>query len=787
MRKLLALLLLLAPAAAGASSVAVYHTSDVHGWYFARPAAWDNANRTRLIGGFAALSALLKKETTPYMLLDSGDMFQGTPEGILTRGMASVALMDKLGYSAAVPGNHDYDYGEGVLKTMISGAAFPFVGANLYYRKDGRHADYLKPWVMVEKGGRKIAVLGLLGRHTATSTMPSGVKHLDFRDEAEEAAKWLPEIQKEHPDAVVVIAHLGIDTALSIKNVDISARALSPQAPSTLYIARAAPSINLVLGGHDHTGLINGYHDKTSGAWFGEPGYGLSYVTRAELNFDDRTGKLAGVAVKLIPLWIDRTGQDPAVLAMVDGYKKQVEEKMGGVIGAAQEDFTLAGPLDSKLGDWACDITIKAMGTLLAFHNTHGFRAPIRKVEVRLRDLYQAMPFDNTIVTMTVTGAQIAQMLRDNVQNGMSDMQVGGLEVTFRRAPDGSAVDIHLYRGGREIKPTDVFTAATNSYLADGGDGGAVFTAEKSKSDTLVPARDIMIDAVKAGPVAPPATGRIREIAPPDAPPVRRVYKDGETFSYLLKLTYTEGTRTREPSYSSAAVTVQKGDDGVYYETWRWLGRVEDGKPEALPQSALDFRQRLSLDPAFRLSMPPDFFKALQLAEPISDALTFYADAQLAARKGLRLSPGDQLYIPYGKPASWAGGPTLTGFDCVDFVLSVSSVNAKAGTATLKALHVPPPFSCAKAPAPWLQEQLFGMPNNWYQVRKEGEAYRAGAGLETFDDVITISLADGHIVSATQYNPLAGEARNCKDEALTDCGAPEQVNILRQLELTEIK
>ncbi|MDA8244164.1 MAG: bifunctional UDP-sugar hydrolase/5'-nucleotidase [Elusimicrobia bacterium] len=512
MRKLLALLLLLAPAAAGASSVAVYHTSDVHGWYFARPAAWDNANRSRLIGGFAALSSLLKKETTPYILLDSGDMFQGTPEGILTRGRASAELMNKLGYSAAVPGNHDYDYGEGVLKALISASSFPFVGANLYYKKDGRPADYLKPWVMVEKGGKKIAVLGLLGRHTATSTMPSGVKHLDFRDEAAEAAKWLPEMQKERPDAIVAIAHLGIDTALSIKNVDISTWTLNPEAPSTLYIARAAPGLDLVLGGHDHTGLINGYHDKASGTWFGESGYGLSYVTRAELDFDDATGRLTGASVKLVPLWIDQTGQDPAVLAMADGYKKLVDEKMGRPVGTARADLSLTGPLDSPMGDWACDITIKALGTQLAFHNTHGFRAPIRKGRVLLRDIYQAMPFDNTIVTMTVTGAQIAQLLRDNIHNGQSDMQIGGLEAAFRLAPDGSAADIRLYRGGKEIKPADTFTAATNSYLADGGDGGAVLTAEKSKSDTLVPARDIMLDAFKKGLVKPPATGRIRLI-----------------------------------------------------------------------------------------------------------------------------------------------------------------------------------------------------------------------------------------------------------------------------------
>ena len=107
---LAAVIALLCLIPAGASTVSVYHTSDVHGWYSARPAKWDPANSTRTIGGFAALSSLLKSEKNPYILLDSGDMFQGTPEGNYSKGMASVVLMNKLGYAAADVGNHDYDY-----------------------------------------------------------------------------------------------------------------------------------------------------------------------------------------------------------------------------------------------------------------------------------------------------------------------------------------------------------------------------------------------------------------------------------------------------------------------------------------------------------------------------------------------------------------------------------------------------------------------------------------------------------------------------------------------------
>ncbi len=510
-KTILALTLLLASAGlnAAASTIAIYHTSDAHGWYSARPARWDNANSTRLIGGFAALSALLQKETTPYLLLDSGDMFQGTPEGILTKGMASITLMNQLGYAAAVPGNHDYDYTEPNLKVLVSSASFPFLGANLYYKADGAHADYLKPYTIIQKDGHRIAVMGLLGKHTAITTLPANVKHLDFRDEASEAAKWLPELEKQRPDAVIVLAHIGLSEDLGLKRVDVSTWTFNPAPPGTLQVARAAKGIDLILGGHNHVALLNGYHDPVSGTWLGESSYGLSYVTRAEMNFDDATGKLTSIKVALVPLWIDKTGEDAAVLKIIAGFSADVEREMGNVVGQAATDLNFSPDgLDSDIGNWLCDVTLKAAGADIAFQNTEALRSEIRKGEVKLRDLYQAMPFDNTIVTMRLSGAQLKTLMTGYIRNGRTTMQVSGLAVGFRRGPDGGAAEMTLKHNGKEIAPGDEFLIATNNYLAFGG-GGPVFLAGKDIKDTLLPVRDQMIKAFADGPVTAPERGRI--------------------------------------------------------------------------------------------------------------------------------------------------------------------------------------------------------------------------------------------------------------------------------------
>lgn len=497
---------------AAARVIAVYHTSDVHGWYSARPAEWDAETPARSIGGFAALSALLKKETVPYILLDSGDMAQGTPEGILTKGMASVALMDQLGYAATVPGNHDFDFGEANLKMLVSSATFSFLGANIYRKDNGAGVAYLKPYIIVEKDGRKIAVLGIVGKHTATSTLPINVKHLSFRDEAAETAKWLPEIRKQNPDAVIVLTHWGLDEDLSLKRVDISTWTFNPPPPGTLGVARAAEGIDLLLGGHNHAAFLKGYHDPVSGAWLGESGYGLSYVTRAELNFDDVTGKLAGIKVAVLPLWADQTGQDPLVLKTVAAYNAAVEKAMGRVVGRAAGNLGFAPDgLDSALGNWFCDITRKAARADMAFHNTKGLRAEIKKGPVRLRDLYQAMPFDNTMVTMRLTGAQIKQLLTDNLRH-ISFMQVSGLQVEFKPGAFDVPAGLRLTRSGRELDPLKEYRVATNNYLAFGGNGGDAFAGGRDIKDTMVPLRDIMLKAFSGGPVAAPRLGRIKRL-----------------------------------------------------------------------------------------------------------------------------------------------------------------------------------------------------------------------------------------------------------------------------------
>jgi hypothetical protein len=205
---------------------------------------------------------------------------------------------------------------------------------------------------------------------------------------------------------------------------------------------------------------------------------------------------------------------------------------------------------------------------------------------------------------------------------------------------------------------------------------------------------------------------------------------------------------------------VKKDASGAYFEEYRWTDLVSDGQPTALSPGSDGFRQRLSLDPD-QMIAPPDLSKAdPKLVGPALDLMSFYSDLWLAIKTGQLTIPGDHLYVKVGNPSSWANGSqVILGQSSIDFDLTLKSVNPSDNTAVLIVRHVPPEKSQVTLSAAWMQVPVSDTPNNWVEVDKLPGKYRASVGQETFTDVLTISLADRKILSATMDNPVKTVAR----------------------------
>jgi hypothetical protein len=272
--------------------------------------------------------------------------------------------------------------------------------------------------------------------------------------------------------------------------------------------------------------------------------------------------------------------------------------------------------------------------------------------------------------------------------------------------------------------------------------------------------------------------------SPPPSRPLARHYREGESLTYHMKA--SNQSRTGSIRYEADAKgTVKKDGAGHFIEKFNWSRLSFNGQSVQLPADSSDFSQQLSLDSEVSPSVPDFSHVNPMLIGPCADLLTFYADLWLAIKQGTLVHSGDHVYVKHGTPNSWADGTrTLIGQDSIDFDITLSEVNSHNGMAKLLVRHVPPLKPQVPIPAKWMEAPVADTANNWVEVSKTDTGkYLGEVGKETFDVEITVSLADGKILSATMDNPVSVSSRECTDAALTHCSVAERYQIRRQIEL----
>jgi hypothetical protein len=260
---------------------------------------------------------------------------------------------------------------------------------------------------------------------------------------------------------------------------------------------------------------------------------------------------------------------------------------------------------------------------------------------------------------------------------------------------------------------------------------------------------------------------------------IHRQYKMGETMKYHMK------AKNDAWEYEIDAIgTVGKNKDGAWEEQFVWSNMVSAGHPLPLPPESANFRQELSLDPAYAMKLP-DFSKVSpMLVGPMADMMTFYSDLWLAIKVGNLSKAGDHLYVPVGGPNSWAdGGHVILGEDSIDFDFTLAEIDAATKTAKLVAKHVPPKEPKVRLSTEWMKAKVADTPNNWVEVSKNGEKYAAEVGKETFTVELKVSLEDGKILHVAMENPVTAIHRECTDAALTQCGPATPRQIMRRVEV----
>ena len=213
---------------AGQSVIRILYLNDFHG--FAEP--YKSPGSNELLGGISYLAAKVDKlrDEKPSLLLAAGDMMEGNIWANLFQGQSVIDLMNEMRFDVMVVGNHEFDFGQDVLKKRISEAKFPVLAANV------EGLDALKPYVIKEVAGTKIAVIGVVTDETPISTNPRNVAGLRFFSPEETVRKYVREL-KSKADIIIVLSHIGYhdDRALAEK----------------------VKRIDVIVGGHSHTEILS--------------------------------------------------------------------------------------------------------------------------------------------------------------------------------------------------------------------------------------------------------------------------------------------------------------------------------------------------------------------------------------------------------------------------------------------------------------------------------------------------------------------------------------------------
>ena len=507
--------------------IVILSTTDMHGRIFPidyYTNKYDNV-------GIAKVATLIKearKNDPDLLLLDSGDTIQGTPlEYIHNRRNNTppdpmMLTMNALKYDAMTVGNHEYNFGLKVLEKARSEAKFPWLSANSYDRASDK--THYQPYIIKEVQGVRVGILGLTTPGIPNWENLPNYEGLEFHETVGEAKKWVPILRdKEKADVVVIAMHMGIEEDLRTGQLNPSNVANENAA---LAIARQVPGVDVILMGHTHVPVndlfVNGVLLTQANRW-------ASHIARVDLYLDKTSAggwQTAAKAARIIPV-TEKTEIDPEIAKIGEPYDKETQAWLGRAIGESAEELTAR---DCRLRDTAIIDLIqrvqleagKADVSLAACFNP---QAQIPRGAVTVRDIAGLYEYENTLITLELTGQQLKDALEHSARyfkeyqpgsslNDLVDSRIPGFNFDVAQ---GVSYDIDLTKPfgqriqnlkfkGQTLDPKQKLRVVTNNYRVNGGGGYAMYKNAPVVYRSSAEVRELIIDWVEKNKTIPTQT-----------------------------------------------------------------------------------------------------------------------------------------------------------------------------------------------------------------------------------------------------------------------------------------
>ncbi|PYS65309.1 MAG: bifunctional metallophosphatase/5'-nucleotidase [Acidobacteria bacterium] len=497
--------------------IVILSTTDMHGRIFPidyYTNKYDNV-------GIAKVATLVKearKNDPDLLLIDSGDTIQGTPLEYFhnkrnnTPPDPMMLAMNALHYDAMTVGNHEYNFGLNVLEKARSEAKFPWLSANTYDK--GTPRTHYKPYIVKEVSGVRMGVLGLTTPGIPNWENVPNYAGLEFHETVSEARKWVAVLRNsEKVDLVVIAMHMGIEEDLRTGQINPSQ---VPNENAAIAIARHVPGVDIILLGHTHREVsslvVNGVLLTQANRW-------ASHVARVDLYLEQVGGRWHVIAnsARTIPV-TEKTTLDPEIAKLGEPYDKETQDWLGRAIGESSEELTARDCRfrDTAIIDLIQRVQLEAGNADVSMAACFNPEARIPKGKVTVRNIAGLYEYENTLVTLELTGQQLKEALEHSAQYFREYEQGKSLaELIDQRVPGynfdmaaGVTYDIDLTKPfgqriqnlkfkGRPLAPEQKLRVVTNNYRVNGGGNYTMYKGAPVVYRSSEEVRELIIDWVE--------------------------------------------------------------------------------------------------------------------------------------------------------------------------------------------------------------------------------------------------------------------------------------------------
>jgi len=480
-------------AVAQQKDLTILYSNDLHAHLEPHRVPW--VSDTRLVGGFANIATLVKREkaANPYTVyFDAGDYFTGPYISSLTKGEAIIDAMNYLGLDAACVGNHEFDHGWQNAIEQFKKAKFPILNGNIF-EKGTDKLHWNNPYLIKKVNGVRIGVIGMHGKFAFyDTTSDEMIQGVEARDEEVYLRKYIKEL-KNKADIIVLLIHEGIPGRQSTTGAKDVARNLQRD----IELAKNVPGIDIIVTGHAHQGtpvplVSNGTIIVSTDAYTIELG-------KLEITYDKKSDKVTSFKNTLNYLYDDEVPDDEQMLRVIGKWKDKLKQITDEVVTTSPSALTRSYGEESNMGDMVADAMLNAHPEYdFAVTNSGGLRQDIDAGLVRVGDLISAFPFPNTIVQLQMKGSDMRAIFEHGAGLTNGILQVSkGVEVVYDESkPVGSRI-VTCNIKGVPLDDSKTYKVLTSNFLADGGDGFLTFKKTLSYKNTGVEMLDSMVKYLK--------------------------------------------------------------------------------------------------------------------------------------------------------------------------------------------------------------------------------------------------------------------------------------------------